>query len=244
MELLKLTRRVGDELRRIGQDLADALVPAVCEVCGTKLIEGEDIMCLECSYKLPRCRIHTDDFNTIHQRMLRHVPIERAAAYFYYVRQSPYTSLILSAKYRGRPRIIRRLASSFAMEIKPDGFFESIDCIMPVAMHTLKHFRRGYNQTHHLALGLADVTNLPIAYNLKAIRGHATQTRKSAMERWINARTTYRVKNPESLAGKHILVVDDVITTGATITSCCEAIHKAVPSARISALSLGLTQLA
>lgn len=175
--------------------------------------------------------------------MLRHVPIERAAAYFYYVRQSPYTNLIMSAKYRGRPRIIHRLAADFAHEISPDGFFESIDCILPVAMHPLKRFMRGYNQTVHLARGLSESTGIPIADNLKALSSHSTQTRKDARERWSSAPSAYRISNPSQLEGKHLLVVDDVITTGATITACCEAIHLAVPSARISVLSIGLTNI-
>lgn len=225
------------------RELASVIVPETCEVCGRSLVDGEHTLCLDCDFHMPRCRIHHLEFNAIHQRMLRHVPIERAAAYFYYVRQSPYTNLILSAKYRGRPRIIRRLACAFAREIATDGFFNGIDLILPVPMHRLKRLRRGYNQTDHMARGISEATGIAVADNLRASRTHSSQTRKSAAERWENARAGFHVTDADNLSGKHLLIIDDVITTGATITACCEAVHRAAPSARISVLSIGLTNI-
>ncbi len=222
-------------------DLGSIFFPRTCEVCQQSLVQGEEHICLTCLYNLPRCNIHNDPFNTIHQRLMRHVPIEKAAALYYYVRNSPYTELILSAKYRGRPIIIKELATVFSKEIIADGFFDSIDMIMPVPMHLWKRIKRGYNQTDFIADGISAVTGLPIANNLIATRGHSTQTHKGAYGRWLNAQNIYEINNPEEIDGKHILIVDDVITTGATMSACCEAIRKVSPSTRISVLSIGVT---
>lgn len=224
-------------------DLSGILFPRLCEVCDKPLVHGEDFICLECRVNMPLCDIHRDNFNSIHQRLMRKVPIERAAAYFHYHRESPYTNLIMSAKYRGRPIIIRKLSAEFARKIKPDGFFDGIDAIIPVPMHPSKKHRRGYNQAEILAMGLHDQTALPILSNLIATRPHSTQTRKNAYRRWLNAQHTYKLNHPEQLTDLHILLVDDVITTGSTLMACCEAIHSACPSAHISILTLAATQL-
>lgn len=232
-----------DGIKQWISDLAGMFFPKLCEVCDTPLVRGEDVICLDCLYNMPLCDIHRDPFNIIHQRLMRHVPIERAAAYFYYTRQSRYTNLILSAKYRNRPHIIDKLAATFAQRISTDGFFDGIDLILPVPMHSSKQLRRGYNQTEYLARGLNRITGIPVYDNLIAIRKHGTQTHKGAYGRWLNARDTYSVEFPAEIDGRHILVVDDVITTGATLATCCEAIHKAAPAATISVLTLAATEL-
>lgn len=224
-------------------DLARLLFPHLCEVCDRPLVHGENIMCLRCRYNLPQCNFHNNPFNPIHQRLMRHVPIERAAAYFFYHRDSAYTNLIISAKYRGRPTIVEQLAIEFATKIQPDGFFNNIDLIIPVPMHHRKKINRGYNQTDYIARGLNQVTGIKISHNIIATRSHSTQTRKSAYNRWLNAKDTYEIKNPQELAGRHILLIDDVITTGATLMACAEAIHKASPSTLISILTLAATEL-
>lgn len=231
------------EIRQWVSDLSGLFFPKLCEVCDRPLVHGEEIMCLHCLYGLPLCNIHNDSFNTIHQRLMRHVPIERAAAYFYYHRDSSYTNLILSAKYRDRPRIIETLAEDFARLIAPDGFFKGIDLILPVPMHRSKKLRRGYNQTEYLARGINKVTGIPVGDNLLASRSHDTQTRKGAYRRWLNAQNIYAVCDSAELDGKHILIVDDVITTGATLMACSEAVHQAAPTATVSVLTLAATEL-
>ncbi len=232
-----------DTLMRWMADLSGMFFPRLCEVCDTPLVYGEKILCTGCRYNMPFCDFHRDQFNTIHQRLMRHVPIQRAASYFYYSGESRYADLILSAKYRGRPRIMHFLAAEFARRIIPDGFFNGMDCIIPVPMHASKKRRRGYNQTEYIASGLSEATGLPVEYNLIATRRHSTQTRKGAYGRWLNAQDAYGVVCPDGLNGRHVLVVDDVITTGATLAACCEAIHNAAPTAVISVLTLAATEL-
>lgn len=227
-----------------GADLLRMIYPEVCEVCGTSLARGEDVMCLHCLLGLPRTLVHDDTFNIIHKRLAGSVPIERAAGYFYYYRESGYARLILNAKYRNRPLIDRRLAARYAREIESSGFFDGIDMILPVPMHRFKKIRRGYNQSDYIARGLNDVTGITIGKNLVARRGHATQTRKNSYARWLNAQDIYEVRDAAGLEGKHVLVVDDVITTGATMLACCKALRDAAPTVTISVLSLAVTHLA
>ena len=115
--------------------------------------------------------------------------------------------------------------------------------IVPVPLHILKKLRRGYNQTDYIAGAISRSTGIPVEQALVCRRRHSSQTRRTPFERWVNARDTYSVSPDAELAGKHILIVDDVITTGATLLSCAEAIHTAFPSARISVLSLAVTEL-
>lgn len=222
-------------------DLSSMLWPRVCEICATTLVHGENTLCLHCLADMPRTNLHNDHFSEIHKRLAGHAPVNRAAAYFYYYRDNPYARLIQNAKYNNRPRLARTLASMFAEEIMPDGFFSGIDILLPVPLHCLKELSRGYNQSREIARGISRVTSIPIGDNLIATRAHSTQTRRGAFERWINTRSIYSLINPDGLRSKHILLIDDVITTGATILRCAETIHAAVPSATISVLSLGFT---
>ena len=115
--------------------------------------------------------------------------------------------------------------------------------IVSVPLHLLKKLRRGYNQTDYIAGAVSRSTGIPMKHALICRRRHSSQTRRTSFERWRNARDTYTVSPDADLSGKHILIVDDVITTGATLLSCAEAIHAAFPSARISVLSLAVTEL-
>lgn len=227
-------------LLRAGCDIA---YPRVCSVCHRSLAMGEEVMCLHCLDRLPRTNCHRSSFNSIHKRLAGHVLVERAAAWFHYYRDNEFAAVIHDAKYHGMPGVGRDAARIYAAEIESDGFFDGIDVIVPVPMHHTKLLARGYNQAYKIARGLSDVTGIEVSENLTARRGHDTQTRKNAWQRLVNARDIYDVEEPAQLAGKHVLVVDDVITTGATMLACLEAIHAAAPTARTSVLALAATGL-
>lgn len=167
-----------------------------------------------------------------------HSHVHRAAAWFYYHRSAPHTRLILQAKYAGRPDIIRHLARDFASEIAPDGFFSAIDAVVPVPLHPSKLRSRGYNQSLHLALGITDATGIPVSQPLIASRRHSTQTRRDRFSRWLNSSNTF---SASSISASHILLVDDVCTTGSTLAACCQALRQTNPHITISALTLGLS---
>lgn len=219
-------------------DALSIVYPRVCEVCGRSLVRYESELCRHCIDGLPRTQIHDDDFNLMHERLAGKVLIERAGAYFYYYRESPYAQLIHKAKYNSRPRIATMLGLEYTYEIRQSGFFNGIDLMIPVPLHWWKQIKRGYNQSEAIAFGISKGTGIPIGNNLVARRGHSSQTAKGAYGRWKNTEDVFEVINAEELIGKHVLVVDDVITTGATLLRCCEAIHKASPTTRVSVLTL------
>lgn len=225
------------------QDLRDAIFPRDCPVCGRSLIDGEEFMCMHCDTALPRTDFHRVESNPVEERLVGRVPIQRATSWFRYKRSSPYVALVHDAKYRGGKRLAIALGAKAARELMPEGFFDSVDVLMPVPMHWRKERKRGYNQAEMIARGISRVTSIPIADNLRAPRSHSTQTRRSAYERYENVRGLFEVIEPAELAGCHILLVDDVLTTGSTILACSEALAAAIPGVRISVMTLAVASL-
>ena len=218
--------------------LGEAVFPAVSECCGRSLVEGERLLCLHCLYDMPRTGYHRDSFSELHKRLAAPgVPIERAAAMFHYIKESPYARLIQHAKYNGRPSIDRELARMFAAELAAEGFFEGIDMILPIPLHWRKRWRRGFNQSEEIAAGISEVTEIKCGDNLKALP-HSTQTRKNAAERAANMEGKIVAVHGEELAGKHLLVVDDVITTGATLLAAAKAVRTGANGVKVSVLTL------
>lgn len=220
--------------------LLDMIYPRLCEVCGTALVEGEELLCLKCQTDMPLTDLHQQPDNDMHHRLACHAPVVGATAMYKYFKGNPYAALIHKAKYRGRPSIARLLARRYARSIAASGFFNGIDMIIPVPVNTIRRMTRGYNQSEHIATGLSEATSIPVENRLKATNRHSTQTRLNAYQRWLNTDGVFHVSNAEGLDGRHILLVDDVITTGSTLVRCLEALHKAAPSARFSVLTLAI----
>lgn len=200
-------------------------------------------MCLGCRLDLPLTNYHLNaEFNPLVERLLCHAPITRATAYFHYERLSPYARLIHAAKYEGQPGIGKELAAEYARILLPNGFFNGIDAIVAVPLSRIKLIKRGYNQSLHIAEGISAVTGIPIIAALKA-RHHSSQTRKDAHQRFVNTSGTYRAVDDALQGVGHILLVDDVATTGATLCACAEAIHAIAPAAGISVFTIASTRL-
>lgn len=231
-------------LSDIAGALKSLIFPHVCTVCHQSLVDGEEFLCLHCLTDLPRTGFHLQKFSPLHQRLAsNHLPIEKTAAWFHYIRQSDYRSIVIDAKYHGMPSIAEQAGEIFANEIAGSGFFDDIDIMLPVPLHPLKKMRRGYNQSEHICRGVRKVTGIAIGGNLIASHEHGSQTRRNAWERLINSRNIFDLEHPDDIDGKHVLVVDDVITTGATMIACLEAIRNAAPQTRMSVLSLGATKI-
>lgn len=224
-------------------DLRGLLFPRTCEICGRTLVKGEILMCLQCRGEMPYTGYHAERENPLTMKLVsRDAPIETAVAMFRYDKDSAYAGLIQRAKYNNRPEIDRVLAGEYAATLKGVRFFDDIDLVVPVPMAQGKLFRRGYNQAFEIADAIGEAAGIEVGEYLAA-KPHSTQTRKHAEERQRNVRDTYSaIPEAVELGGCHILVVDDVITTGATILACCAALHRAAPSAKLSVLSLAATQ--
>lgn len=229
-------------IKEWGGALVDMLWPNVCKVCGQTLVAGEHTLCLGCKLDMPVTNTHRHADNTIHRRIAAtHPRIFKAAAYFHYSPGTPYAQLLVDAKYRRQPSIDRDLAHSHAAMLRNEHWFDGIDAVIPVPMHPWKKMRRGYNQAEVIAREVGLVADLPVLDNLRCTRRHGSQTHLGRLERWLNASDVYTVEYPDELDNLHLLIVDDIITTGSTILSCCQAVHRANPSVKLSVLSLGLT---
>lgn len=187
--------------------------------------------------------LHGEDFSLLHQRLAGRMLFERVGAMFWYYRDTPYAHLIHHAKYDGRPRIGRILARRYAVKLRADGFFDGIDAIIPIPLSPLKMLRRGYNQSDAIARGLSDISGINIIDGLKSTRYRATQTRRNAYARWLNARNGFKPVTERLQGVSHVLIVDDVLTTGATILAAAEAIHSFNPAISISVFTLAASHL-
>ncbi len=221
--------------------LADVIFPRTCQVCGCALVRGEEVLCLDCLLAMPRTNFHKSPTATPVIRMAADAKICKMACMFFYSRKSGYAAMLKKSKYNGHPEIDMHLGRRFADELLADGFFDGIDAIVPVPMYRWKKFWRGFNQAEEIACGVSQATGIPVVHNLEAIRPHATQTRKSAIRRRALSVSYFEVHAPKDLEGLHVLLVDDIVTTGGTIGACAHALRDAVPSIRISLLSLAHT---
>lgn len=225
------------------ESLLSLLYPRVCPVCGEVMVESERIMCLACRLKLLVTGFEKrPEWNPMMEKLMCHAPIARCAAYFYYQREAPHSKLIHRIKYSGQPSLGRELMREYAKILKTTDFFDGIDAIAPVPLSFSRLCARGYNQSYRLALGVSDITSLPIIDALRATR-HRSQTRLGAEARSRNASGIYSARR-KSLAGvRHMLLIDDIVTTGATVRACAESLHEANPTMKLSVLSLANTRL-
>ncbi len=229
-------------LKSLLQALGHLFSPRVCRICGTTLAEGEEVMCLNCLLSMPRTHFHRNQFNELHKRLGPGIPLDRVASWFFYNRHSDYARLIIDTKYGGRPKQGRKLGRMYARELLASGFFTGIDAMVPIPMHWTKRLMRGYNQTEEICRGISQATGIPVACLLKAPVSHGVQSRHTPEERAIALKGTFAAtRNASDFDGRHLLAVDDIITTGATMNEALQHLHSACPNATLSVLSLAAT---
>lgn len=232
-------------MRRIVGKLLALCYPPVCGVCGAALVEGEKVMCLRCRLSLPLTGLESNFlWNPMMEKLVSlRGPVERCAAYFYYQSHAPHSRLVHLFKYHEKTRIGRDLIGEYARRLVPLGFFDGIDAVAPVPLSRGKLIRRGYNQSFQLARGVCGVVPLPVVRALEAA-GHTSQTRLDAISRMENARGVYSAVGQNLEGIDHLLLVDDIVTTGATVAACVEALHALRPKMKVSVLALATTRMA
>jgi ComF family protein len=236
--LLNNSARCMNYLYDLWDDFISLLFPRLCYACGNHLLRNENLICTECYVLIPRTNFHTEVNNPVEQLFWGRCLIEKAAAFSFYNKGSRIRNLIHNMKYKGIKEIGYELGKIYGLSLYASGFVEDIDLIIPVPLHPSKMRIRGFNQSEAISTGLADSTRLPI--DIKCLERSvisATQTRKSRYERWTNVEGIFRVTDPMLVEGKHILLVDDVITTGSTIESCTNELVK-IDGVRVSVVAL------
>jgi len=210
---------------RLIDSLLSILFPRSCVVCGGSLGKGEEVICTMCNTLMPRTNYHLQKDNEIEQRFWGKTVIEKATSYFFYTKGSDYRNILFKLKYHNYKELGEVMGRYLAKELLETDFLKDIDLIVPVPLHPKKRKIRGYNQSEWIALGISNAADIPIdTSSLERLINNNTQTRKSVFERWENVRDVFSVVSAEKLEGKHILLVDDVLTTGATLLSCAIAL--------------------
>lgn len=225
-------------LQDLLDDFASLLFPRICYGCGNHLMRNEEIICTECHVQIPRTGYHTQPDNPVAQLFWGRCFITKAAAFSYYNRGSRIRKLIHNLKYRGIQEIGTELGKIYGYNLKESGFTEGIDLIIPVPLHPAREHERGYNQSSIIAQGLSGVTGLPVEVSalVRSVKS-STQTRRSRFDRWTNVEGIFNCPDQEKVKGKHILLVDDVITTGSTIEACTNELLK-IDGVRVSVVAL------
>jgi len=208
-------------------DFISLLFPRKCYACGSHLVRNESLICTECYVVIPRTNYHTLTDNPVAQLFWGRCMIEKAAAFSYYNKGSRIRKLIHNLKYKGIRELGYELGRIYGLSLDSSGFMDDIDLIIPVPLHPEKKQIRGYNQSEIISFGIADAVHLPVDVNsLVRTIVSATQTKRSRYERWTNVEGIFEVIDPQPIMRKHVLLVDDVITTGSTIESCVNELLK------------------
>ena len=202
--------------------------PTLCPICGELLQEIDGFVCLKCSSLVPFTNLWRVRDNIMEQHLGGLVPIQRAAALLWFSSSSGWREVIHDFKYNNHWYYAESIGRWLASEFSESNFFEGVDMIVPVPLHWSRRLYRGYNQSEYLAAGIGHQTNIPC--NFRAIRrnrNNPPQAKRKFFQRWENISTLFSVTHPEQLVGRHILLVDDVFTSGATLISLARTITKA-----------------
>lgn len=220
------------------EDFISFFYPNTCFACGNSLFKHEKILCTHCLHNLPKTNYHMHPGNPLDKVFWGRVKIEQATALYYFSKGGKVQHLIHQLKYRGKKEIGVYLGKLLGNELKEIPSFHEISAVVPVPLHPRKQRKRGYNQSEQFAIGLAEAMGIKLETK-SFIRKVATetQTKKSRFARWENVKEIFSVTDPAKLEGRHLLLVDDVVTTGATIESCANVLL-ALPGVKLSIASI------
>ena len=230
-------------LAEIGSDILELFFPKVCITCGNRLMTQEKFICLDCYHDLPRTNFIRDPDNKAAQLFWGRVMAEFVFSYYYFRKGSKYQKLVHYFKYKGQKELGYEAGKWMGslISVNPDKCM--FDVVVPVPLHPKKEKQRGYNQSEWIARGISDYLGKPIENgNLIRLVYTNSQTRRRRFERWQNVEGIFGIKDPQRFSGKHLLLVDDVLTTGSTLESCATELLK-IPGVKISMATLAFSEL-
>lgn len=224
-------------------DLLNLFYPRICPGCGNDLAGTEKLLCLACMGSLPLTHFHLIPGNPVERMLWGRLPVIFATSYAWFAKSSIIQNLLHDMKYRGNKEIGlyfgRRMGDAFITT----EWFRDVNMLVPVPLFAGRERTRGFNQSALLCQGMHEVTGKPLMPGVvRRLRNNATQTKKGRTERWMNTEGNFVLKDADAIAGKHVLLVDDVMTTGATIEACGSALLKA-DNTRISIATLAYTAI-
>ncbi len=208
--------------------------PRLCLICNHSLYRHENLLCSRCLKELPRSYFHLVKDNPVDQIFWGRVNVEKATSFLIYSKDNKAKEILHAIKYNGKNDLASKIGMVFSRELIEVNYFGDIDVVVPVPIHPKKKLKRGYNQSDYLAEGMADVMGATVEKKvLLKVLNNSTQTKKNRFERWQNVEDAYMVADYACLAGKNVLLVDDVVTTGATLEACAKILLQ-VPNIKLN----------
>ncbi|MBL7940262.1 MAG: ComF family protein [Flavobacteriales bacterium] len=215
-------------------DFAALFLPRRCAGCDDGLMRFEECLCLHCAHDLPRTRFHDDPLNRVEQIFRGKVELTAASSFLHFSATGMVQRMLHRLKYHHDRQLGLYLGRLMAEDLMISPRFQGVDSFLPVPLHPRKEHMRGYNQSQVLVDGMRQCWPLPsIGKELLRVVRTPSQTRRSRLDRWLNVKEAFHLPDPVKLSGKHVLIVDDVVTTGATLEGCVKALS-VVPDIRIS----------
>lgn len=212
-------------LNDIKESILQLVFPHVCDGCGSDLINKESQLCIHCLADLPETHYEKYPANPVEKMFYGRLHLEAASATYYFTKESLMQRLMHQLKYRGNKELGYQLGRLMGMALKDSGRFMELDALVPLPLFPQKEKKRGYNQSALLCYGIAEILSLPVLTDVISRPMHTeTQTKKGRIDRWKNIEGKFQLTDPGALFNKYILLIDDVVTTGATLEACGQEI--------------------
>lgn len=223
------------------RSLTNLFFPRLCTGCGNDLFGKEEVLCLACIDKLPVTNFHLHSNNPVEKIFWGRLPLVNASSYLYFTKDSLLQQLLHAFKYKGAKEIGLYFGRCMGKSLLQSNRFHHIDGLIPLPLHPKKERKRGYNQATVLCEGISEIIQVPVLRN-SILRPSATQTQthKNRIHRWENIEGKFLLSDSDSISNKHILLIDDVVTTGATLESCGQELL-ATEGLRLSIATLAYT---
>lgn len=222
-------------------DLLHVFFPHNCSGCGSDVVQDGQLICLHCLSQLPSTNFFDQPGNPVEETFYGRLPVRNAASAFFFTKESLIQHLIFQLKYRGNKDIGIYLGKMLGRLLLKSERFNDLDALIPLPLNPRREKKRGYNQATQICRGIAEVFDRPVIENVVIRKIYTeTQTHKGRISRWENMDGVFAFKEPWQLQGKHLLLVDDIVTTGATIEACGAEILK-IPSTTLSVATLAYT---
>ena len=207
-------------LHEIKESFLHLLFPHICAGCGSDIISEESVLCMHCVAELPETNFEKHQNNPVEKLFYGRLQLANASSQYYFSKESLIQRLMHLLKYKGNKDLGLQLGRMMGQSLKDSGRFE-VDALIPLPLFPAKQKRRGYNQSAIICDGMKETMNIPVWNDVITRPQHTeTQTRKGRIERWKNIEGKFELITPQKISGKHILLVDDILTTGATLEAC------------------------
>ncbi len=218
-------------------DFVSLVFPRVCVACNISLFKHEFYLCSYCKNNLPKANFHKSELSSVHKALYGRVPLIGAASYYLFSKNSKVQHVLHHVKYRNGKDLAVKIGEWMGYELNKHTWINSIDALVPIPLHPKKQIERGYNQSEQYAIGLSKETNIKVMPILNKTIYTSSQTKKNRLARWENVKDNFSIQ-ADTLNLNHIALIDDVITTGATIESAYQALVNSGYSGKISVVSI------